>query len=205
MKKILSIIFSSAFLMTSAYAGGMIGIKGGFGELDGTRTEDSKFGKQSASVDHEYGAIFAEIELANNISVGVEYIPMQAIIDTKSSSNVDSHAIIENHTTIYALKRFGDTFYAKAGFSQADAEVKANYTTTTINDHDDTVDGPMVGIGAQLESPIPFLDVVRLEATYTKYNEMEITTTNTTGTADKDTKKGEAEQLTFTIGIAKSF
>ncbi len=63
----------------------------------------------------------------------------------------------------------------------------------------------MVGIGAQLESPIPFLDVVRLEATYTSYSEMEITTTNTNGTADKDTKKGEAEQLTFTIGIAKSF
>ena len=42
MKKILSIIFSSVFLMTSAYAGGMIGIKAGFGTLDGERTIDAE-------------------------------------------------------------------------------------------------------------------------------------------------------------------
>ena len=45
MKKILSIIFSSIFLMTSAAnAGGMIGVKAGVGELDGDRTTDGKFG-----------------------------------------------------------------------------------------------------------------------------------------------------------------
>ena len=63
----------------------------------------------------------------------------------------------------------------------------------------------MIGIGAQLESPIPFLDVVRIEATYTDYGSMSITTTNTNGTTDTDTKKGEATQTTLTIGLAKSF
>ena len=132
---------------------------------------------------------------------------MQAIIDTKSTTTADSHATIENHKTVYVLVPIGDTpLYAKAGYSHADATVKANYTTTTINSAPDAVEGPMVGIGAQIESPIPFLDVVRLEATYTDYGKMTIDSTSTgSGESDADTRSGEAEQITFTIGIAKSF
>ena len=205
MKKILSIIFSSIFLMTSAYAGGMIGIKAGMGTLDGKRTSDSKFGTQSASKDHEYGAIFAEVEMGDRFSVGAEYIPLEATIDTKASSNVDSHANISDHTTVYALFPIADRFYVKAGYSRADVSVVANYVNTTVTKAPDEIDGPMIGLGAQFESPIPFLDVVRLEATYTDYGDMSITTTNTNGTTDTDTKKGEATQTTFTIGLAKSF
>ena len=207
MKKILSIIFSSVFLMTSAYAGGMIGIKAGFGTLDGERTIDADHGLASGSVDHEYGAIFAEFELTDMISVGVEYIPLQAIIDTKSTTTADSHATIENHKTIYALVPMLDTpLYIKAGYSHADATVVANYTTTTITSAPDAVEGPMIGLGGQFESPIPYLDVVRVEATYTDYGKMTINSTSTgSGEDDNDTRSGEAEQITFTIGVAKSF
>ena len=206
MKKILSIIFSSIFLMTSAAnAGGMIGVKAGVGELDGERTEDGKFGTATGSVSSEYAAVFAEFEVTDMFSVGAELIPMDAIIDTKATSNVDSHAKISDHTTIYVLASIGDMFYAKAGYSQADINVTANYSGTSVTDAPDDISGPMIGIGAQLESPIPFLDVVRIEATYTDYGSMSITTTNTNGTADTDTKKGEATQTTLTIGLAKSF
>ena len=206
MKKILSIIFSSIFLMTSAAnAGGMIGVKAGVGELDGERTEDGKFGTATGSVSSEYAAIFAEFEVTDMFSVGAEIIPMDAIIDTKSTTPADSHAKISDHRTIYVLASIGDMFYAKAGYSEADVSVIANYTTTTIDDAPDSLSGPMIGIGAQLESPIPFLDVVRIEATYTDYGSMSITTSNTTGTKDTDTKKGEATQTTLTIGLAKSF
>ena len=174
MKKILSIIFSSLFLMSSAYAGGMIGIKAGYGELDGERTVDADHGQQSATVDHEYGAIFAEFEVTDMVSIGVEYIPLEATFDTKSTTTADSHATVEDHKTIYVLVPIGDVFYAKAGYSHADASVVANYTTTTINSAPDSVEGPMIGFGAQLESPIPFLDVVRLEGTFTSYDEMTI-------------------------------
>ena len=206
MKKILSIIFSSIFLMTSAYAGGMIGVKAGFGELDGERTEDADFGSQSGSVDHEYGAIFAEVETGAGFSVGVEYIPIEATIDTKADG-ADSHAKISDHKTLYVLKQFGN-LYGKIGYSHADIGVTANYndaSVTTIDSHSDAVEGPMIGIGAQFDSPIPFLDVVRLETTYTNYDDMEITTTSTNGTGEQSTKRGEAEQITFTIAIAKSF
>ena len=207
MKKILSIIFSSVFLMTSAYAGGMIGIKAGFGTLDGERTIDADHGLASGSVDHEYGAIFAEFEVTDLISVGVEYIPLQAIIDTKSTTTADSHATIEKHKTIYALVPMADTpLYIKAGYSHADATVVANYDTTTITSAPDAVEGPMIGLGGQFESPIPYLDVIRVEATYTDYGKMTINSTSTgSGEDDNDTRSGEAEQITFTIGVAKSF
>ena len=206
MKKILSIIFSSIFLMTSAAnAGGMVGFKAGVGEIDGDRTEDGKFGTASGSVSSEYAAIFAEFEVNDMFSVGAEIIPMDAIIDTKATTAADSQAKISDHKTIYVLASFGDMFYAKAGYSMADAKVEAKYVTTTIGDAPDSLEGPMIGIGAQLESPLPFLDVLRVEATYTDYGSMSITTTNTNGTADTDTKKGEATQTTLTIGLAKSF
>ena len=103
MKKILSIIFSSIFLMSSAQAGGMIGVKAGFGELEGDRTQDAKFGTASGSVDHEYGAIFAEFEVNDMMSIGGEFIPLEATIDTASTTNADSHANISDHTTVYLL------------------------------------------------------------------------------------------------------
>ena len=206
MKKILSIIFSSIFLMTSAaYAGGMIGFKAGVGEIDGERTEDAKHGVATGSESSEYAAVFAEIEVTDMISVGAEIIPMDAIIDTKNDTAADSHAKISDYRTVYVLASFGDMFYAKAGYSEADVSVIANYTTTTIDDAPDSLSGPMIGIGAQIESPIPFLDVLRVEATYTDYGSMSITTSNTTGTKDTDTKKGEATATTLTIGLAKSF
>ena len=209
MKKILSIIFSSIFLMSSAQAGGMIGVKAGFGELEGDRTQDAKFGTASGSVDHEYGAIFAEVETGAGFSVGLEYIPIEATIDTKATTAADSHANISDHKTLYVLVPFGN-LYGKIGYSHADVSVTANYndagaSSTVVNSHSDAIEGPMIGIGAQFDSPIPFLDVLRLETTYTDYDEMSITTTNTNGTADEDTKRGEATQLTFTIAIAKSF
>ena len=206
MKKILSIIFSSIFLITTAAnAGGMIGVKAGVGEIDGERTEDGKFGTATGSVSSEYAAIFAEFEVSDMFSVGAELIPMDAIIDTKAGTAADSHAKISDHKTIYVLASFGDMFYAKAGYSHADATVTANYVNTNVTDAPDSISGPMIGIGAQIESPIPFLDVLRVEATYTDYGSMSITTTNLNGTTDTDTKKGEATQTTLTIGLAKSF
>ena len=42
MKKIVTILFTSLFFMSTAYAGGMIGVKAGMGELDGTRTSNTE-------------------------------------------------------------------------------------------------------------------------------------------------------------------
>ena len=209
MKKILSILLASSFLACSAYAGGMIGIKAGVGTLDGERTIDPSHGvatKNTGSIDSEYAAIFAEFSVNDNVSVGIEVVPMKGIIDTKAATTTDSQVTIQDLVTAYALVPFGDTpMYGKVGYSHADLSVVANYTTVTVGSHSDSLEGPMIGIGAQFDSPIPFLDVVRIEGTYHMFDEVEITTTNTNGTADTHTKKGEAELMTLSLSLAKSF
>ena len=69
MKKIITILSASFFLAFSALAEtGMIGIKYGTGELEGTQNsyDDKRSGAgtiaaRTAKEDHEYGAIFGEL------------------------------------------------------------------------------------------------------------------------------------------------
>ena len=209
MKKIISILIASLFLSFSAYAGGMIGVKIGQGELDGKRTVDPSHGiatKANGSVSSEYAAIFAEFSFSDMFSVGVEYVPMDAVIDTKSATTTDTHATISDFTTVYALIPFGsDQVYGKIGYAHADLGVKANYDTVTVGSHSGSLEGVMLGLGVNIASSLPFADVVRLEGNFVDFDEVSITTTNTNGTADTHTKKGEAELMTISLSIAKSF
>ena len=208
MKKIVTILLTSLFLMSAANAGGMIGIKAGVGSLSGERTEDPSHGvatNSSGSIDSEYAAIFAEVEAGSMVSLGLEIVPLEAKIDTKASTTTDSTATIENFKTLYALVPVGSNFYGKVGYSHADLSVKANYDTVTVNSSSDTLEGPMVGIGVQFDNPLPLLDILRIEGNYHKFDELKITTTNTTGTAQTTAKKGEADLMTLSISLAKSF
>ena len=207
MKKILSIIFCSVLLMSSSYAGGMIGIKAGSGDLDGTRTStfDQSGGSNSASRDAEYAAVFAEFELTGPISLGLEVVPMEAKIDADPGTSTDATAFLENLKTLYALVSFDTNFgsvYGKLGYSHADAEVKTSYGNTTLADASDSLEGPMVGVGVQFESPLPIFNVIRLEGTYTEFDEVQVTSTSNDST---HTRRGEAELVTYSISLAHSF
>ena len=74
-----------------------------------------------------------------------------------------------------------------------------------INSASDSLEGPMLGIGVQFDNVLPFLDVVRIEGNYHQFDELKITTTNTTGTAQTTAKKGEADLMTLSISLAKTF
>ena len=207
MKKILSILLASSFLALSANAGGMIGVKVGSGSLDGERTVDPQHGVASSntgSVSNEYAAIFAEFSVNDMVSVGLEVVPMEGQISTKDATASDTTVTVSDLITAYALVSIGDSpFYGKVGYSTVDLAVDTNYTQNTVNSFDDTAEGPMIGLGAQFDSPIPFLDVVRVEGTYTDLGELSITTTDTN--EDATTRKGEAELLTISLSLAKSF
>ena len=209
MKKIITILITSLFFTISANAGGMIGIKAGAGSLSGERTEDASHGvasKASGSIDSEYAAIFAEVEAGSMISLGLEYVPLEAKIDTAATTTADSMATVKDFKTIYALVSFGSTpVYGKIGYSHADLSVKANYDSVVVNSASDTLEGPMLGIGVQFDNVLPFLDVVRIEGNYHQFDELNITTTNTNGTAQTTAKKGEADLMTLSISLAKSF
>ena len=208
MKKILSIIFSSIFLMTSAYAGGMIGVKVGAGDIEGKRTTsfDGSGGNTSASRDSEYAAVFAEFSINDGpVSLGLEVVPMEAKIDADPGTSTDATAYIENLKTVYALASFDTEFgavYGKIGYSHADAEVKSNYTNTTLSDASDSLEGPMVGVGLQFESPLPIIDVIRLEGTYSEFNDLKVTSKSGDST---HARTGDANLTTYSISIARSF
>lgn len=205
MKKIISILLASSFLAFSANAESMIGVKLGWGKLSGERTEDPSHGITSeaeGNVDHEYGAIFIETSLTDMVSVGLEWVPLEGHISTKDATASDTTALVSNLKTLYALVPFGSA-YGKVGLTHVELGVDSNYTQNTVNEFDDDAYGATIGIGAQLDSPIPFMDVVRIEGNYTKFQEISITTTDTNHDSIK--KSGEAELMTLSLSLAKSF
>jgi hypothetical protein len=211
MKKIISILFVSALLTMSAHAGGMIGIKYGNGDLEGTKDAytagSNSYSSQTNSKDHEFGAVFAEVNLANHpVAIGLEYIPYTATISVDGSSS-DSHLEISEHTTIYALLSNnvggGDaSAYFKVGYAFADiGGVKANYDQTTVNSHDSSLEGLMIGAGIQSGE---FSGMVgRLELTITDYDDVSANTTSNGSTSV--TKTADADLTTITISLAKTF
>ena len=124
MKKFTILIISALFtLTTSVFAGGMIGVKYGKGDLEGNAKAYGQYNAQSASKDSDFGAIFAEINVMESpISVGIEYVPIDADISLDGhQANVSAN--VSDYTTLYALamkELTNFSVYGKLGYSQAD-------------------------------------------------------------------------------------
>ena len=211
MKKITILFVSVLFtLTTSAFAGGMVGVKYGTGELDGSANSyvagANTYAAQSGSKDSEFGAIFAEINIKESpISVGLEYVPLDADISLNGASSSVS-ANVQDYTTIYALAMHELTnfnVYAKLGYSMADiGTIKPSSGNTTINSQSDSLEGIMYGVGLQTQE-LPFGLVARAEYTLTEFDDISVTTTSNGSASVKKTAGGELTTLTFSL--AKSF
>jgi hypothetical protein len=211
MKKITILLVSALFtLTTSAFAGGMIGVKYGTGDLDATANSytagSNTYAAESGSKDNEFGAIFAEINVNESpISIGIEYVPFDADISL-NGKNANVSANVDDYTTIYALAMHELTnisVYAKLGYSQADiGSVKNDDTTTTVDSKSDSLEGMMYGVGVQSQE-LPFGLVARAEYTMTDFDDISVTTTSNGSAAVKKTADGEL--TTLTISLAKSF
>ena len=209
MKKIISILFGASLLFAaSAQAAGIVGFKVGQGEIDGSSTAytagSTSYGAESGSKNNQYAAIFAElnIEAAGGLSLGVEYIPFEARISLDKG-----HADVENATSLYALyaKDAGQgSVYVKAGYFMADIGTVANSNGhgKTVNAQDDTLEGPMVGLGLQSGETAQGI-IIRAEATYTELDSVAITTTSNGSTSVKKTADGDI--TTFSVSFAKAF
>ena len=211
MRKIIIIFISALFtLTTSAFAGGMVGVKLGYGDLEGNAKAytagSNDYTAQSGSKDSEFGAIFAEVNVKESpISVGIEYVPFEAGISLNGhQSNVSAE--LSDYTTLYLLAMHDLTdvsVYAKIGYSEADiGAVKANDTDTTINSQSGSLEGMMYGVGLQSQA-LPFGLVARAEYTYTEFDDISVTTTSHGSASVKKTADGELS--TLTISLAKSF
>ena len=211
MKKLTIIFISVLFtLTTSAFAGGMIGVKYGKGDLDGSAKSytagTNTYAAQSGSKDNDFGAIFAEINIKESpISVGLEYVPFDADISLNGDASGVS-ANVQDYTTLYALAmhELNDiSVYAKLGYSQADiGKVKVNDTATTYVSQSGDLEGMMYGVGVQSKE-LPFGLVARAEYTFTEFDDISVTTTSNGSAAVKKTADGDL--TTLTISLAKSF
>ena len=207
MKKITILILSVLFtLTTSAFAGGMIGVKYGKGDLEGNAKAYGQYNAQSASKDSDFGAIFAEVNIKESpISVGIEFVPLDANISLDGhQSNVSAN--VSDYRTLYALAMHDLTkfsVYAKLGYSQADiGKATVNDTQTTYVSQSGELEGMMYGVGIQSQE-LPFGIVARAEYTLTQFDDISVTTTSNGATAVKKTADGEL--TTMTISLAKSF
>ena len=207
MKKITILILSVLFtLTTSAFAGGMIGVKYGKGDLEGNAKAYGQYNAQSASKDSDFGAIFAEVNIKESpISVGIEYVPLDADISLDGhQANVSAN--VSDYTTLYALAMHDLTnfsVYGKLGYSHADiGKVKVNDFQTTYVSQSGDLEGMMYGVGIQSQE-LPFGIVARAEYTLTQFDDISVTTTSNGATAVKKTADGDL--TTMTISLAKSF
>ena len=212
MKKITILLITAMFtLTTSAFAGGMIGVKIGKGDLEGTAKSytagGTTYGAATGSKDNDFGAIFAEYNVMESpISVGLEYVPFDADVSLDGKSSGVS-ANVGDYTTLYALamQPVNDdvSVYAKIGYSQADiGSIKNTDTLTTINSKSGELEGMMYGVGIQTQE-LAMGIVARAEYTFTDFDDISVTTTSNGSASVTKTASGELE--TFTFSIAKSF
>jgi hypothetical protein len=211
MRKITTLFFLALFtLTTSVYAGGMIGVKLGQGDLEGNSKSytagSTTYAAISASKDSDFGAIFAEVNIKESpISVGLEYVPLDTDISLQGhQSNVSAN--VQDYTTLYLLAMHELTnfnVYAKLGYSEADiGTVKANDGQTTVNSQSGSLEGIMYGLGVQSQE-LPFGLVARAEYTFTEFDDISVTTTSNGSASVKKTADGDLTTLTFSL--AKSF
>ena len=213
MNKILSILFASMIFTASAFAEGLVGLKFGVGDLEGTKLQTTNTKgvhdvATTASVDHEFGAIYAEVNLNESpVNVGLELVPLTGTISIVNDDS-DASAEVSNLTTAYLLAAKGmdngSSVYAKLGYSQADiGAAKQSNGTTTVNSFSDKLEGPMIGVGFQSPETANGL-VFRAEATYSEFDDISVNTTDTDGLVETK-KANDITFQTFTISLAKTF
>ena len=97
---------------------------------------------------------------------------------------------------MYSYDLGGVAAYAKVGYSQGDiSNVTANFASTSVTSASNKLKGAMVGVGVQKELVSEF--TARLEATYTDFDAVSVTTTNAAG--NSVLKTGDADLTTFSF------
>ena len=217
MKKIainfLAVLLISALSLTKAFAVDWnlgVSVAGAKLQAEGSETET---GSQTAETTSESvsnlfatGSVFAEAQFGR-IAFGVDYIPFDADVSDKTHVRKDvetsvtgtdtatstsrtntAAAEISDHITLYANYYISDGLYLHLGHASVD--LKTQETLDTGSKYGDaSIDGIQYGFGLQMT------DNLRLEAAYTDYDDVSITssttrtgvTTNNKISADLDT------------------
>ena len=228
---------TAACLSTSAYAfsGWTIGVIGNDSEFTTTGTETEGSGDQGSGATNtnevtsatitkavDFGSAFLEYSGGNDVggalTVGVEYIPGEASLGSKSRTDTDGDtaddadtgtytgkAEVSDHWSLYAepTLNLNSVFgvYGKVGVSRVTVKslesIDRGVSSSAYGDED--AFGGMYGAGLRVSTPIGI--VFKLEATETKYQSVEMQS----GTGNKNTITGRPEQSSVRLAIGYKF
>lgn len=221
MKKIL-LTLSFFLLSLTAYAapiseGFRIGISASSTEVNGSGSETlrsgsgadtTKNGKRSTTTTSEdtvIGHVFAEKSFGNGFTLGIDYVPGEADVATKTRADDDEEttgdnkasAVVSQHLTFYALMPIGSSpFYVKGGVMSM--EVETNEVLATGSTYGDaTVNGVTAGVGAHIEGDNGLF--VRGEYSVSEYEEITLTSSGS------NIVQADLDTTALKLSIGKSF
>ena len=229
MKKILTTLVCLVGLQGFALADTTnVGIKLSYGNFDasGSETTDSDGANvnsggtavaKSGDADFPFASAFIERDFALtnfNIALGLDYIPLEAEVETiGGGTGFDAKVEVKDQFTVYIQpsKKLdnGISVFAKLGYSQADLQISQTSRQATTNaglggdaSATDTgasrdLEGPMFGLG--VEKQFANNAFVRLEVSYTDYDEISYTNSN------GKILKASAELTAAHLSIGKKF
>ena len=200
MKKIIITLVSSIFLLFGnanaiSFNIGLSGAGGVF-EVDGATeknadaTKNAADEKENAEGLYAIGSAFAEINLTDRITVGVDYVPHALetnqvsnekevlagtgkTVGTNVTNTAEVH--VEDLTTVYASLFLNDNFYVKAGYSYGDVLTKEILGTGGAYPDTD-IDGVVVGLG--YDRYLANGMFVRMEVQAMEYESVQVTNSN---------------------------
>ncbi len=214
MKKIITIAFAIFFSFSSiAIAEMRYGVSAALTQIDasGTETEGGETNNGAADNIVVIPSIFVEFE-TGNLSVGLDYIPMDADVSDKTKKRTDTEtsvsgtvnstttsrsqtaqAELTDHITLYANYNLG-SYYVKAGIAQVTLNTTESLATGSKYGNVD-INGAVLGLGTQTGNH-------RFELVYTDYEDISLTS-SVTRTDVSTANKIEADL--DTLGLKYSY
>ena len=180
-----------------------------------TVTKNAKDEAEDAEGAFALGSIFAEFSLADQLSLGVSYVPhssdseeTQNVQNIGGTTNVANHTAeatntvkvsFEDLTTVYALAKFNENVYAKAGVIQVELITEENLGTGGAYG-DDTLEGYTIGLGYNMDLADGMF--VRAEAAYL---EIDGTTLTNANDSNKSVTADGIDGMGAAVSVGKSF
>jgi opacity protein-like surface antigen len=197
-----------------------------FGASGSETTDSGSINSGGAAVKHDKDANFTlpsvfverQIEMNSGFSMGLglDFVPLTAEIETLGGGDgTDAKIKAGNLVTAYLQPTFAVnetvSVYGKLGYAQGDLDISSitrqagsasqtgDVQSTDGPSVDKDLEGPVYGLGVQMNNEMGLFSFIRLEASRTDFDE--ISHTNSNGKV----LKADAEMDLITLTIGKSF
>ena len=214
MKKLITSILSVFLLTSAAYSFDRPAISLGGSTTAAyfsTSAHEVEASEKSEEVDGAalggYVSVFAEITLADRLSIGVSFVPEDLETETVETKQTDGgssvtntiKASLEDMTTVYASLMVTDNLYVKFGAVTLDLVTQENLGTGSAYGNTD-LDGDTFGVGYNMEMDNGVF--FRAEAMRTNLGGVSLTSTSN---SDNKIVLSDVEGVNASIMIGKKF